>query len=298
MEINKIEEIEKSKSTGGNTKAQSNQLKYWCFTFHNGDFREIEEKMNSLDLDFWIFSQEYGKSGDKPHLQGYLECKTERRWTEFKMSKEIHWENRKGNRENNIVYICKKEGQKEKPYIIDWNKKWSSSDNEYCTKVLKDYERKNSKKPIKVIDKDRLYDWQNEILSILAKDPCDRTLFWYYSKLGGVGKSSFCKYLAINHEALILSGKAADMKYAVCMWKEKHKEYPKIIILDIARNQKIHKLDYTGIEEIKNGLFFSSKYESEMVYGNNPHFICFANDEPFYEGVMEDRWVVKEIFKE
>ena len=85
------------------------------------------------------------------------------------------------------------------------------------------------------------------------------------------------------------------MKYAVCMYVEKQGYYPEIIILDIARSVNVKKLSYTGIEEVKNGCFFSGKYESRMVLGNCPHFICFSNREPEREMLSEDRWIVREL---
>jgi hypothetical protein len=249
-----------------------------------------------LKIDFWLYSQEYGKSGETPHLQGYIECSNKVRPSEFKLDNKIHWEKRKGTQEQNCVYVCKEEVAEAKPpYKIDWKgKQWKSNKMEYLTKVLKDYEHRVFNIPkIKVIDEDRLYDWENEILSILTGTPCDRTIYWYWSERGNAGKSSFTKYLAVKLDALILSGNASDMKYAVSMYVEKQKVYPKIIILDIARNVNIGKISYTGIEEVKNGCFFSGKYESKMVLGDSPHFICFSNREPMKEKLSEDRWVIK-----
>ena len=281
--MKKVEQIEQIKTDLGNTRNQVSQSKYWCFTYHKGDLEQLEQNLQSLNINFYIVSQEFGKSGETPHLQGYIECDSKVRPSNFKLDKKIHWEKRKGSKIDNIIYICKENGQR------------VTNCPEYVEKVLKDYKRKTTNVPIKVIDKDRLYDWENEILSILAGDPCDRTIYWYWSKLGGVGKSSFTKYLAVHHNALILSGNASDMKYAVCMYVEKQGYYPEIIILDIARSVNVKKLSYTGIEEVKNGCFFSGKYESRMVLGNCPHFICFSNREPEREMLSEDRWIVREL---
>lgn len=300
MENCKIEQIEQNENTDlGNTRNQISQSKYWCFTYHKGDYSTFEQELRGLPIDFWIYSQEYGKSGNTPHLQGYIECSKKVRPSEFKLDKKIHWSKRKGTRLQNIVYICKYEivselDRDERPFKIDWDKDWDSDQMNYVEKELKDYEHRMFNIPkIKVIDEDRLYDWENEILSILTGKPCDRTIYWYWSARGNVGKSSFTKYLAVKHDALVLSGNASDMKYAVSMYVEKQKEYPKIIILDIARNVNIDKISYTGIEEVKNGCFFSGKYESKMVLGDSPHFICFSNREPMKEKLSEDRWVIE-----
>jgi hypothetical protein len=47
-----------------------------------------------------------------------------------------------------------------------------------------------------------------------------------------------------------------------------------------------------ALEPVKNGLFFSSKYGSEMAVFNPPHVICFANFKPKEVAMSADRWKV------
>jgi len=139
-----------------------------------------------------------------------------------------------------------------------------------------------------------LYDWQKNLLAIVQGKPDERKIYWYYEKVGGVGKSSFCKYLVVKHGALVLGGKASDMKYGVMKWKETNGVYPKNIIIDIPR--KLEKfVSYQGLEEVKNACFFSGKYECGMVVGNNPNLIVFANFEPDLTAMSADRWVVRNL---
>jgi hypothetical protein len=49
------------------------------------------------------------------------------------------------------------------------------------------------------------------------------------------------------------------------------------------------------MENVKDGLFFSTKYESGMVRYNPPHVIVFANVPPDVTKMSADRWVIKEI---
>ena len=84
------------------------------------------------------------------------------------------------------------------------------------------------------------------------------------------------------------------MKYGVMKYKETTGEYPRNIIIDIPR--KLEKfVSYQGLEEVKNACFFSGKYESGMVVGNNPNLIVFANFAPDYAAMSADRWVVKNL---
>lgn len=91
-------------------------------------------------------------------------------------------------------------------------------------------------------------------------------------------------------------GKAEDMKHAVARWREICGHYPVMIIVDIARADKPTKDSYKALEALKNGIFFSGKYESGMVnsYGS-PHVFVFANFEPEWEYFSQDRWKVYEI---
>ena len=46
------------------------------------------------------------------------------------------------------------------------------------------------------------------------------------------------------------------------------------------------------MEAIKNGCFFSGKYESGMVRFNSPHILVFANEPPERTKLSQDRWCV------
>jgi hypothetical protein len=84
------------------------------------------------------------------------------------------------------------------------------------------------------------------------------------------------------------------MKYGIVKYIEKHGFAPTSVIIDIPRS-RLDYVSYTAIEEIKNGCFFSTKYESDMVVFNSPHIICFANAYPETSQMSADRWKIYEI---
>jgi hypothetical protein len=98
--------------------------------------------------------------------------------------------------------------------------------------------------------------------------------------------------LVCKKKALVLSSKSADMKYGIVKYIEKHGHAPQIIIIDVPRSVDLNFLSYTGIEEVKNGCFFSPKYECDMVCFNSPHVIIFANEPPNALKCSADRWKV------
>jgi len=265
-----MSEIGSNGSELGNTNSSSGKRvhssKKWCFTFNNYTKDDIEHLLSCFKGSAkYIFQEETGESGTK-HLQGSVEFDNKCRPTEkIKFTSKIHWEK------------CK-----------DWN-----ASVKYCskedTRTGEIYTNIKFPKPIKVI-KD-LYDWQKDIVKIIEEEPDDRHIYWIWEDIGNTGKSSFAKYLVVMHDAIILSGKGNDCKYGIVKHYENNGVYPDIIIYDIPRTN-IDYVSYESLESIKNGLFFSGKYESGQVVMNPPHIICFANSEPDLSKMSADRWKV------
>lgn len=145
-------------------------------------------------------------------------------------------------------------------------------------------------RPVANITYDMLYNWQKEIVD-LFKEPEDalfgRHIYWYWEPKGNIGKSIISKYLIDNTKCMCVSGAGSDIKYGIQCWIEKYSEGPEIIVCDIPRVSNNH-ISYQALESIKNGFFFSGKYESGMVRFNSPHIICFANHPPGYDVNWED----------
>lgn len=68
------------------------------------------------------------------------------------------------------------------------------------------------------------FEWEFEILKLIETRPDYRALYWYWEPIGGVGKTSFAKYLCVKHNAIMVGGGAADMKYALAGYKVKPRE--------------------------------------------------------------------------
>lgn len=133
--------------------------------------------------------------------------------------------------------------------------------------------------------------WQKEMQTILTGPVDPRAVYWLYEKEGNFGKSQYTEYLVRNHEALVLSGKGHDMKHAV--------EGQKVILFDLSRTQEDF-ISWQTVEEIKNGVFFSGKYDSGQKVFDRPHVVLFANFPPPYEKdgkatLSFDRWRVYEL---
>lgn len=257
-------------SAKGNT-AQNPRIR-WCFTLH--DYTTEEEvnivKMCSEWTKFFIFAREQGKSGNTKHLQGYMEFKVRKRMNTIKKEFNIdrlHLEGAKGSKLDNIIY-CKKEY------------------TDYCCDGRWFY-------PIKPFKK--FYTWEENILLQIKGEADDRTINWFWESKGGVGKSAFIKYLCAKQDALLISNKGSDMKYGIVKYREKRGFDPKLILIDIPRSVDTDYFSYTAVEEIKNGCFYSCKYESEMVIMPSPHIYIFANERPDERKLSSDRWNIVKI---
>lgn len=134
--------------------------------------------------------------------------------------------------------------------------------------------------------------WQKDILSIIHTKPCNRTIYWFWESKGGVGKTTFTKHLCLRYNALYLGGCSNDIKFAITQFLEKN--VLEICVFDFARSLEKY-ISYEALESVKNGIFFSGKYTSNMVIYNVPHVICFANFPPNTSKLSEDRWKIIEI---
>ncbi len=262
---------------GGNTNPPFHDIKSkrWIFVWNNYP-KTAEIALRNFFKDrrarCWIYGKEIGERGTK-HIQGYVEFKSDRRFSTLcKLAHgHLHWEKARGTREENADY-CAKEG--------DW----------YSLGAIEPAEKLDDP-----FDHVIPYDWQKDLTAICLKQcvPHTRTIYWCVGTEGAEGKTTWAKSMAIrygeSHRVLYVSGKANDMKHAIASMIKDGRRPPKIIILGIPRSKNPDAISYQGLEELKDGIFFSSKYESRMVIYNTPHVIVLANQGPAIGKLSEDR---------
>ena len=254
------------------TPPQRNQISpaiRWCFTLNNYTEAQISSIVPIIrdKCRLAIFGKETGESGT-PHLQGYIEFKSKSRpMSVFKCVDKIHWEKAKGNKEQNIEYCSK------------------SDKNPFCLGC-------KIKKPLKIIKDEQLFEWQKDIIKVIKEEPDDRSVYWYWSHKGDIGKTCFCKYLTVHYDAICLHGKGADVRNGVVQYLNDKGDTPELIVYPIPRCHDSDYVSYEAIENIKDMYFYSGKYEGGMVCGNSPHLIVFANKPPKLHKLSEDRWKV------
>ncbi len=255
----------------GNTITKSytvNPAIRWCFTLNNYSEGHLD-LLRSIVPQYckkYIIAKEVGAEGT-PHLQGYVEFKKKVRPLSVLSIKEIHWEKAKGNIAENSNY-CSKEGS---VWLVNGMPR--------------------PKKSLPLMDR----EWQQDLINIVRQEPDDRIIFWYYSNSGNTGKTTFARYLHREFNAVLLSGKASDMKNCIVEFEKSNGYVPECVVIDLPRGFDKEYLSYNGLEEIKNMFFFSGKYEGGMVDGNPPHLIIFCNEKPNVDKMSKDRWRIVDI---
>ncbi len=253
------------------SKKQISPSKRWIMVLNNWSEDELEQISSKVPLycNVAIVGAEVGDLGT-PHLQGYVEFKTKKRPKSVFPNVRIHWEKANGDRESNVAY--------------------ASKDND-----LKIYH--GLPEPVKTISLNMLKSWQLDVLDEIKAEPDDRTIHWLWSEQGGVGKTTFLKYLVVHEDFVVLGGKAADCRNGIVEYgKTFGGRTPKRIGINIPRSFDPQYVSYEAYECIKDMLFYSGKYEGGMICGNCPHLYIFANFEPDKESLSEDRWRIKKIW--
>lgn len=248
------------------TTNRDTQTIYWCLTWNNYSIGEMErlERVLQHECDWFIFQEEIGDQGT-PHIQGTLKLKGRgKRLTAMKrFHAAIHWEATK-RIVASAAYASKTETRNGKQWVYGIS----------IPKTVKLHEP---------------YGWQDTVMNIINNDPDERSIYWFWEPYGNVGKTTLCKYLVVKHNAQVLCGKSTDMFHRLTKVNE-----ITLVVIDVPRVSSGY-INYAAIEQIKNGLIYSGKYEGAQLVFDSPHVIVFANVEPDYSTLSMDRWQVYDI---
>lgn len=253
----------------------SGKYHWWCFTYNNYTRGNLDLLLEWLDygteVRYWI-NEEIGEETGTKHLQGTLHFKNVQRYTTLRNKYPIFWKPTK-SMESSIKYCCKTETR------VGVNL------------IKENFEKKIKEKKFKTKNYEELYDWQKSVLTILEKEPDDRTIHWFWDHKGCSGKTTLAKYILKNYANATYSCacKSADILTIT-------DETKNIYILNFTRTQEGF-CPYNALEQLKDGLISDSKLKkkSNNIIMDPPHVICFANWPPETHKLSVDRWKVVEI---
>ncbi len=284
MEIEALEELSLSGSSVGETQSLSSgtslgnmdfKARTYFFTWNNYP-NDWEKRLKKLNWNKIACQEGIGQNSTK-HIQGVIYFKNARHRSAIRKEIPEMWFEKCKNLKKAIEYCNKLDTRNGKILNFGFEINFHRVKDLYNPLIAT--------------------KWQTDILDVIKEEPDPRKIYWIWESLGNTGKTTLAKHICIeNEDSICLSGKAADMKYGIIKFHENKAYYPKIILLDIPRSLEGY-ISYSGIEAIKNGLFFSTKYESSMAIFNAPHIIIFANFYPEVDRLSLDRWEILTLSK-
>lgn len=135
---------------------------------------------------------------------------------------------------------------------------------------------------------DNLRDWQRKLVLHLCYKAEDRKIHWIYDPQGGAGKSTVVRYGISCMGAITLHGRVQDMAHAY--------SNQSIVFFDVSRTQA-DTMDhlYSFAESLKNGVIFSSKYDSGQKTFPPPHVVFMSNSLPASNKWSSDRLLLTQL---
>jgi len=253
-----------------------NPSRFWLFTCFNMEQLENLKKI-SLDggVEKMIVGKEVCETSQREHYQGFIEFKKRQRVIGSKIVgsiNQVHWTRMSKNATVSQNYdYCTKEG------CVVVNKGFHLEVPKVTRNMLNDKQKK-------------IYDMFNNVTPTQ-----NRIINYLYDKKGGFGKTliSLCFHDANPSDTLVVSGNPRDIYCGLKGHFEKYNSYPKYIIQDQPRGKR----GFNGIalEKIKDGLIFSSKYESSSIRLPSVHVIVFSNFPPDTDRLSSDRWNIIDL---
>jgi hypothetical protein len=134
------------------------------------------------------------------------------------------------------------------------------------------------------------FQWQRAVLNVVDRSAttklstkADREITWIVDPVGNCGKSFLARYLTLHHKAFYCTGgKKSDIAHAY--------DGEPVVIFDFSREIEDQAGVYATIENLKNGMIFSGKYESGVKFFQTPLVFVFSNWVPDVEKFSIDRW--------
>lgn len=292
-------------------------MRNWCFTKYDLAMPDLDPTL----VRYCVYQRELCPDTGREHLQGYIEFKKSIRMNAVKAffgDTTIHLEARRGTREEAREYCMKDDTRIDGTIPIEFGEfvsrqgRRSDLEDVYASiaegnsvdyiaenfpieymkysKQIKEMvgvirNRTECRAMIEEFETVTLRPWQEECVTEIENQN-EREVLWITDREGGKGKSWLTKYLKLKCNAFVVTGgNHNDIAFDY--------DYQKIVVFDLARESQF--MPYSLIENFKNGLIFSAKYESKMKFSRQVKVVIFSNNLPDMSKLSGDRWNVKEL---
>lgn len=298
--------------------------KHWCFTSYKTQEELTQAITRSDEYEYIVFQTEVCPETERVHQQGFIMMKKPVRFNNIKKvlgDNAAHCEKRKGTVKQAIEYCKKDDSRQAGPFeygVCPETTQGTRNDMEQVQAAIEAgatydellqlhfgtairYQRQlqnvinaRAKKlaataPIEL----QLREWQQKALDIIAEEPERRKVNWFVDKDGNAGKSLFAEYLADQRNAFVFTSGFAQRDFAhtfKTQLENRNYQAPTVVVFDIPRHYEHLDAIYAAIEVVKNGRMTSTKYEGGIIRFDPPHVLVFANVEPNYSALSNDRW--------
>lgn len=240
----------------------------WDFTLKE-KYSDVETLKEMLEENCkkWCFQLEQGSTGYK-HYQGRFSLKLKARITGVikLFGNAFHFSITSNENRDNNFYVTKEEGRIDGP--------WSNEDE----KIIIPFHLKNK----------TLWPWQQKIAND-CKELYERIINVIVDTEGKIGKSILSSWIMANKLGMCLPplNHYKDLMQFVCST-----DISRLYIIDMPRghNQKELNSFWGGIETLKNGQAFDTRYKGRYKIFDPPSIWVFMNTEPDKELLTKDRW--------
>lgn len=133
---------------------------------------------------------------------------------------------------------------------------------------------------------------QLRILKLLSEQN-DRGVLVWIDHTGGVGKSFLTRWLVERRRAYYVPPTIENAKQII-QWVCSGYQGQPFIVIDIPRSAKWSESLYTGIEAIKDGLIYDTRYSAKLRDIWGVKILVLTNSKPRLDALSKDRWTIIE----
>lgn len=298
-----------------NNPPRNSQSRHWVFTLNNYNDEDEATIQALAGVDYLVYGRETGEAGT-PHLQGFISFTNRKRFLQVRnlLGGRAHVERMLGTANQAATY-CKKDGDffevgtppttepgPQWERVRDWAlayyqehqtvpperdvaREWPGHYIRY-SRALLSFIRHSCPRP--VLETAAPLPWQQQLIDELNGVPDDRTVLFYVDSDGGKGKTWLMRYLLSSDpdSVQVLSvAKRDDIAHAV-------DETKKIFLFNVPRGGMMY-LQYTILEQLKDRMVFSPKYNSRTKILALSHVVVFCNEPPDETKMSLDRYDIR-----
>lgn len=298
---------------------QGSRAKRWVFTLLNWTQDELTAICDAAREhgEYLVVGRETAPTTGTPHLQGYIEWRAACRFQTCKNrlgSNRVSVRIARADATKNRTY-CTKEGDFEEigecpttgqgrrtdlERFFDWADQFGSENGRCPTtpEIARQYPTIYTRYPrcIEVVrlragrslfhQQPQPREWQQRLYDDLVGEPDDRKIKFVCDPEGGIGKSWFVRWFLDQHPSetqVFRPARVQDIAHAI-------RTRTKYFFFDVPRNG-MEYLQFQVLEQLKDRLVFSPKYQSSMKELQNvPHVVVFCNEHPTESEMTGDRY--------